>query len=79
MSNEKMDESNEEARASLKDQGTEITDDSDLQDEIQEATGVLDNLDDYADDSDWQNALEQADQLQEIVNRIHAYVAGRAK
>lgn len=56
-----------------------ITDDGDLRDEIQNVMGLTAELDDYADDADWVNAQERVDEIQEIVNRIHAYIAGKIK
>lgn len=54
-----------------------IVDDSDLEDALDAIDGLHTELLGLVDDKDWIAALEKADELQETVNNIHAYIAGK--
>lgn len=54
-----------------------ILDDEDLADSLDAIDGLQTELLGLVDDKDWIAALEKADELQETVNNIHAYIAGK--
>lgn len=68
-----------EQKTNQVDPADEIQDDEDLSDELEAMDGLHTQLLGEVDDKDWVTALETAGELQDIVNKVHAYISGKIK
>lgn len=66
-----------EQKTNQVDPDDEIEDEEDLADEIEGLIGSLEDLKTPTENRDWATAITQADEIQDNLNRIHVFIAGK--